>query len=85
MITHDTYQRWYNDLTRTQASLSSQVDRLSRQEEDIYRVLMKNVDRLTDLKSIYEGATIMQKHTLINQGFDSNHTIKTVVIEPRPH
>ncbi|WP_164974155.1 recombinase family protein [Filimonas effusa] len=71
-ITHDTYERWYNDLNKIKISAKSQIARLNQDEDQLYELLNLNLDRLTDLGFVYESASTIQKQGLINKGFDSN-------------
>ncbi len=71
-ITHGTYEKWYTDLSSVKYNLKSQIENLNKDEEEIHKLLNYNLDRLTDLRAVYEEATTLQKHGLIKTGFDCN-------------
>jgi len=45
---------------------------LSSDEDDIYLLLQKNLLGLTDLKYVFEKASLTKKQELIRKGFDQN-------------
>ncbi len=71
-INHDTYQRWVTEITRNRIYLNSQIERLSQDQTKLYKELYKTLDRLTDLKYLFNNSNITDQHEFLRKGFDSN-------------
>jgi site-specific DNA recombinase len=71
-ITHETYNRWYTNITHKRINLKAQIERLSQDQTQLYTVMYENLELLTDLKFIYSKANSVNKQELIRMGFDNN-------------
>lgn len=71
-INKDTYDRWYSTYSEHILSLTAALERLSVKPDRVFELLDKNLDLLTDIKSVYETATTVQKREFVNMVFDSN-------------
>ena len=69
-MTFDTYNRWYRELTTQKTAIKAQLDGLEGNEEEVFTLLQCQLGKLTDLNTLYQEATILQKQQLIKQGFD---------------
>lgn len=71
-ISQETYQRWHTDVSQRKFNLKAQIERLSKDQKELFVVLFENLDKLTNLKQVYHKATTVQKHELLRMVFDSN-------------
>ncbi len=70
-IKADTYQRWHTDLSRSLAILRDEIKDMNRADEQRYMLLKNELQKLSDLATVYSSATIPQKHELLRKGFDN--------------
>ncbi|MGA9638208.1 recombinase family protein [Flavobacterium sp.] len=71
-ISKDTYDRWYSSYNNTIFSCNSAIERLGKFEVRAYSILQKNLEKLVDMRNIYQQADIYQKRELVKLVFDSN-------------
>jgi hypothetical protein len=62
--------------------LQNKVAELSREDNEIEMLLRNELDKLSDLQSVYLSATLPQKQELIRKGSITVYTIKMGFIEP---
>jgi DNA invertase Pin-like site-specific DNA recombinase len=70
-LTHDSYIRWYSDLHNEISTIKQEIEKLTRDKNELYLLLHKNIDRLQDMQQIYNISTTLQKQELIRQMFDN--------------
>ena len=70
-INADTYNRWYSQLNQKTIELRNNVAELSREDNEIEMLLKNELDKLSDLQSVYLSATLPQKQELLRKGFDN--------------
>ena len=71
-ITQDTFDRWFSKISSTKLSLQAAIERLNGDQEGIYKIVRRNLEFLSDLKSVYQKADPIEKQELIRIGFDNN-------------
>ena len=71
-ISKDTYDRWYYVFKDSCLNLEAAIERLSMDYSYGYKLLDKNLDKLTDVKHFYQISEIEDKQQLVNLVFDSN-------------
>src|SRR5687768_6503060 len=69
-INIDTYNRWHSQLNQKTIELKNKVAELGREDNENEMLLKNELDKLSDLQSVYLSATIPQKQELIRKGFD---------------
>lgn len=67
----DTYQRFYSDYTQQINYTKAQVEKLSRSENEFFYLLDANLQMLTNLKELFNVASLSDKQQLLNMVFDS--------------
>jgi len=70
-MTFETYNKHFKDLTQQRIFLKSKIEELSADDKEAYTLLYGNLRKLTDMVSLYEAATVIQKQELIRMVFDS--------------
>ncbi len=71
-ISRETYNRWYSTYNYSSLNLKGAIERLSTNVGDVYKILQKNMDLLTDIPYVYSKSTTLQKREFISTVFDSN-------------
>ncbi len=71
-MNHDTYNRWHEEICRKRIAVDADIRKLTRDENDIYFLLQENLDKLTDLKAVYQSAALLQKQELLRKVFDNS-------------
>ncbi len=71
-ITYDTYDRWFHSINTNKIALNAAIERLSRDQNNTYNVLQRNLDKLTDMRYVYEVCDTLEKQALIKIEFDNN-------------
>jgi len=71
-VNKDTYQRWYSIYKDEIVNLKVGIERYSNDQNIAFKILEKNLNKLTDMKFIFEQADILQKREFVNIVFDSN-------------
>jgi len=72
-VSFETYNRWHNDLTKQRNYVRAQIDQLNKRSEDMHALLVKNIERLTDIENVYACCTtIAKKQELIRTVFDNS-------------
>lgn len=69
-MAYDTYNRWHQDLSDQIKALQSQITKHSKNDDDLYSLLNKELYRLTDMRFIYQMASVPLKQQLIRQVFE---------------
>ena len=86
-IQFDTYDKWNRQLRDQRGQLTGDISRLQQDFEQTQMLLGKNLDRLSNMKLVYEKASTIQKQELIRLVFDnklyySNGSYRTGYIMP---
>lgn len=84
-LNFDTYNRWFSDYRSQISYLQSEIEKLSRSENETWYLVRQEISKLEDLQFLYNTATIFEKQTLLNMVFDSklyysNSTYRTPYI-----
>jgi site-specific DNA recombinase len=86
-IDFETYSAWRGEITHKKNLLTVEIRNLDKDKNQLYLLLQKNLQPLTDMQYIYTIATTLQKQQLIRYVFDSslyyqNKTYRTPYIMP---
>jgi DNA invertase Pin-like site-specific DNA recombinase len=68
----ESYNRWLNDLTQQRIQLTAQIEKLKQDKTQSRFILLNNLDRLTDMKYVYQSGNTLQKQELIRLVFDNS-------------
>jgi site-specific DNA recombinase len=71
-ISRETYDRWYATYNYSSLNLKGAIQRLTSNVGDVYKILQKNMDFLTDIPYVYSRSTTLQKREFISMVFDTN-------------
>jgi site-specific DNA recombinase len=71
-LSHETYHRWYSDLTRKRIIVKSEIEKLNKLGNHVYFLLQNNLQKLTDLQAMYQSAATLQKQELLRMVFDNS-------------
>ena|ERR1035437_3844548 len=67
----ETYSRCFDDAVRRRSALTSQIEILSKSEDEIYILLRENLEALTDMQYVYVHSNTEQKQVLVRKVFDN--------------
>lgn len=70
-LSFETYNRWYADSVNKRTYLKTQIENLSRSEEQLYTLLQDNLYSLTDMQFIYNSSSTEDKQELLRKVFDN--------------
>lgn len=70
-VSVETYHRWHSTLSDKRRVISAQLEKLNRDENELYFLLDEQLLKLTDLKAVYQGATLLQKQEVLRMVFDN--------------
>jgi len=70
-LSHESYQRWHQELNQKRLYLRSQVDALGKDHDQVFLLMEKNLMKLSKLDAMYEIAPTLQKQELLRMVFDS--------------
>ena len=82
-MSHETYNRWYNDITHKRISVKAEIEKLSRDENEIFYLLQSELVKLTDMQEVYRGGSLLQKQELLRMVFDNSLYYKNKVYRTR--
>ncbi len=71
-MNHDTYHRWHSSISSKRIELRSQIEKLNRDENETFYLLQNELEKLTDLKTVYQSAATLQKQELLRMVFDNS-------------
>ncbi|MDD2822444.1 MAG: hypothetical protein PHW29_14465, partial [Flavobacterium sp.] len=71
-ISRETYNRWYANYNYSSLNLKGAIERLSTNVGDVYKILQKNMDLLTNIPYVYNKSSTLQKREFISMVFDTN-------------
>jgi len=72
-VSFETYKRWHNDLSKQRNLIKAQIEHLNKNTSDTHTMLTQNIDRLTDMRSVYLSAQkTSQKQELVRIVFDNS-------------
>ena len=69
-VNFETYNRWYADLQQQRTILKNSIGQLNTGKNEIYLLLEKNLQLLSDMQWLYNCSTLIQKQELLNTVFD---------------
>ncbi len=83
----DAYSRWHTDLTCKRLEANNTIEKISRAGQQTRMLLKTELQKLRDMKYVWQNADTLQKQELIRMLFDSrlyyqNHTYRTSYIMP---
>jgi site-specific DNA recombinase len=70
-MNYETYQRWHKNLSNDRFRLKADIEQLSRNQDDIWNLLDKELYRLKYMDKMYEAASTVEKQQLVRLVFDS--------------
>lgn len=70
-VTHETYQRWYTDITHKRINLKANIEKYSRDGEEAMFILASELEKLSDLRYLYNHIDIPDQHELLRRVFDN--------------
>ena len=70
-VSQDTYQRWHSDLTTKIRTLQAQIEQLSFDGSAPWKLLDTNLDKLSDMRFVYDLANTNGKQQIVKLVFDS--------------
>jgi site-specific DNA recombinase len=70
-MAHDTYHRWHGEFTEKIRLKKAEIDKLDKDQNEVYFLLQTELDKLSDLKHVYISSTLPQKQELLRTVFDS--------------
>lgn len=70
-ISSDAYNRWHSDLTCKRIEATNTIEKLTRSGQQTHLILKNELQRLTDLRFIWQSAGTTQKQELIRHLFDN--------------
>jgi site-specific DNA recombinase len=71
-IGKETYQRWYGTFNDNVLTIKGAIERLSKNRNQAFSILDKNLALLGDLRFVYERSETLEKREFIRQVFDTN-------------
>lgn len=71
-ISFETYNRWNGDYSRQRNYLRTQLDQLSKEDNNTHALLLHTIDWLTDMRNIFDTCKATQKHELVRTVFDNS-------------
>jgi len=71
-ISRDTYDRWVGNYNSEMTTIRAAIARASKDQSGALTILNKHLDKLTDLRYVYENSDTLQKREFINVGFQRN-------------
>lgn len=67
---HETYQRWYGDLSKKRMHLTAEIQHLERSRNQSFDMLQDELARLTDMEHLYSHADTVEKQQLLKMIFE---------------
>ncbi len=71
-ISPDTYNRWYTQYSADITELKYKIDNIDKSDEQLFLLVNKNIEYLTDIPYAFENFTIVQKQSFLNTVFDNS-------------
>jgi len=65
------YNRWHGELSREQADIRIQLQKLDRDKEQVSLITRQNLSRMNQLEQFYQAADTLGKQQLIKKVFDN--------------
>lgn len=90
-INHDTYERWHSIINTNMRLIRGVIANLTGDQEGVYKIAKKNLEKLSDLKYVFNVCNTNEKRELVKLGFDQklyyqNGIYRTpFIIEPLSH
>jgi len=72
LITPDVYQRWHQDLSRQRIDVRADVVKFQRNEEEAWIKISGELEKLTDMRFLYEEMDTFSKQELLKTVFDNS-------------
>lgn len=70
-IEFDTYTKWHSDLTQQRVEAKANIEKLNRDDNELYMLMQDNLEKFTDLKYLYKNLETTEKGEFIRLMFDS--------------
>lgn len=70
-ISKETYQRWYGTFNDNVLTIKGTIERLSKNRNQAFSILDKNLALLGDLRFVYERSETLEKREFVSQVFDT--------------
>lgn len=71
-MSFETYQRWYTKYTDERMLLNEQIKKLSQDQNETFLLMQDELEKLNDMKYLYDSAETIQKQNMIRIVFDSS-------------
>lgn len=71
-INAETYQRWHKQLTTERIEVASRIEKFSKSEESAWWLAGQELEKLTDLRYLYNSISTPDKQELLRQVFDNS-------------
>jgi len=78
-------KKWIADYTKQRNYPRAQIDQLKKEGNTTHTLLLQTVNRLTDMRHVFDTCNAVQKEELVRTVFDNSFTMKTKYIEHLPH
>jgi DNA invertase Pin-like site-specific DNA recombinase len=72
LIEKDTYNRWYSNYSTSIITLKGTIERIGKDQNTVFGLMNRNIDKLSDLKYIYSKSDMFKKQEIVKLVFDSN-------------
>ena len=71
-MSFETYQRWYSRLTDQRIALKAQIAKLGQDQNETWLLLQDELEKLSDLKYLYNQAQTVEKQNMLKLVFDNS-------------
>ena len=71
-ISRDTYERWVGNYNSEITTIKAALARAGKDQSGAFNILNKHLDKLTDIRQVYEKSNSLEKREFLKVGFDSN-------------
>jgi DNA invertase Pin-like site-specific DNA recombinase len=76
-VTQETYYRWFQEYTGKQIVLRGEIEKLSRNENELWLLFRDNLRKLTDLLAIFNMQSVPEKQETLRMVFDNSLYYRT--------
>ena len=70
-IQFETYSKWFSDLTQRRTITKAHIEKLNRDDNELYLLMQNNLEKFTDLQYLYKNLETVEKQEFIRLVFDS--------------
>lgn len=64
-INRETYERWFEKLNIERSALKNEMQKLNISQSSVYVLLEKNLDKITNIRQLYESAEVSEKQEML--------------------